>query len=152
MLLSMITTFLCCSLGQYIHEPRVFKLAEYLRGWMGYFVISELYQPTPEFDHWLRRRVRMCYWKQWRYCRTKVRELTKLGTFLRTAILVGLSRKGPWRLSRTLATQSGMTNQWLKNQGLLSIKDLWVHIHYPATVNGNEKMYQLWRSKSLPPC
>nr|WP_051310061.1 group II intron maturase-specific domain-containing protein [Desulfogranum japonicum] len=114
-------------------EYRMFKLAEYLRGWMGYFGISELYRPIPELDHWLRHRVRMCYLKQWRYCRTKVRELTKLGTFLRTAISVGLSRKGPWRLSRTLATQSGMTNQWLKDQGLLSIKDLWVKIHYPAT-------------------
>jgi len=112
---------------------RFAKLAEYLRGWMGYFGISELYRPIPEIDHWLRRRVRMCYWKQWRFCRTKVRELTKLGTFLRTAISVGLSRKGPWRLSRTLATQSGMTNQWLKDQGLLSVKDQWVKIHYPAT-------------------
>lgn len=114
-------------------EYRLFKLAEYLRGWMGYFGLSELYRPIPELDHWLRRRVRMCYWKQWRFCRTKVRELTKLGTFLRTAISVGLSRKGPWRLSRTLATQSGMTTQWLKGQGLLSVKDLWVKIHYPAT-------------------
>ena len=77
-------------------EYRLFKLAEYLRGWMGYFGISEMYRPIPELDHWLRRRVRMCYWKQWRYCRTKVRELTKLGTFLHAAILVGLSRKGPW--------------------------------------------------------
>jgi RNA-directed DNA polymerase len=114
-------------------EYRLARLAEYLRGWMGYFGISEYYRPIPEMDHWLRRRVRMCYWKQWRYCRTKVRELTKLGTYLRTAILVGMSRKGPWRLSRTLATQSGMTNQWLKNQGLLSVKELWVNIHYPAT-------------------
>lgn len=112
---------------------RLFKLAEYLRGWMGYYGVSEFYRPIPELDHWLRRRVRMCYWKQWRYCRTKVRELTKLGTFLRTAILAGLSRKGPWRLPRTLATQTGMTNQWLKGQGLLSVKELWVTIHYPAT-------------------
>ena len=111
-------------------EYRLAKLAEYVRGWMGYFGISEYYTPIPEIDHWLRRRLRMCYWKQWRFCRTKVRELTKLGTYLKTAISVGLSRKGPWRLSRTLATQSGMTNQWLKDQGLLSIKDLWVHIHY----------------------
>jgi RNA-directed DNA polymerase len=114
-------------------EYRLAKLAEYLRGWMGYFGISEYYRPIPEMDHWLRRRLRMCYWKQWRFCRTKVRELTKLGTYLRTAISVGLSRKGPWRLSRTLATQSGMTNQWLKDQGLLSVKDLWVNIHYPVT-------------------
>ena len=112
---------------------RFTKLAEYLRGWMGYYGISEYYRPIPEIDHWLRRRMRMCYVKQWRWCRTKVRELVKLGTNLRLAISIGLSRKGPWRLSKTLATQSGMTNKWFKDQGLLSVKDLWVNIHYPAT-------------------
>jgi RNA-directed DNA polymerase len=114
-------------------EYRFGKLAQYLRGWMNYFGISEYYRPIPEIDHWLRRRVRMCYWKQWRYARTKVRELRKLGTFLHTAISVAISRKGPWHLARTLATQTGMTNNWLKDQGLLSVKELWVNIHYPAT-------------------
>jgi RNA-directed DNA polymerase len=114
-------------------EYRLEKLAQYLRGWMNYFGISEYYRPLPEIDHWLRRRVRMCYWKQWRYARTKVRNLLKLGTFKRTAILTAISRKGPWHLSRTLATQTGMTNQWLKDQGVLSVKELWVNIHYPAT-------------------
>jgi RNA-directed DNA polymerase len=114
-------------------EYRFTKLAQYLRGWMNYFGISEYYRPIPEIDHWLRRRVRMCYWKQWRYARTKVRELRKLGTFLHTAISVAISRKGPWHLARTLATQTGMTNEWLKDQGLLSVKELWVNIHYPAT-------------------
>jgi hypothetical protein len=28
--------------------------------------------------------------------------------------------------SRTLATQTGMTNDWLAQQGLLSIRDLWM--------------------------
>ena len=83
--------------------------------------------------HWLRRRLRMCYLKQWRKAKTKVRELRKLGTSLHAAIPVAISRKGPWRLAKTLATQTGMTNQWLKDQGLLSVKDLWVNIHYPAT-------------------
>lgn len=114
-------------------EYRFAKLAEYLRGWTGYFGISEYYRPLPGIDHWLRRRVRMCFIKQWRWCRTKVRELVKLGTNLRLAISIGLSRKGPYRLAKTLATQSGMTNQWLKDQGLLSVKELWVSIHYPAT-------------------
>jgi len=114
-------------------EYRFGKLAQYLRGWMNYFGIAEYYRPIPEIDNWLRRRVRMCYWKQWRYARTKVRELRKLGTFLHTAISVAISRKGPWHLARTLATQTGMTNNWLKDQGLLSVKELWVNIHYPAT-------------------
>ena len=75
----------------------------------------------------------MCCFKQWRRARTKVRELRKLGTSLHTAISMAISRKELWRLSQTLATQTGMTNDWLKDQGLLSVKELWVHIHYPAT-------------------
>ena len=118
-------------------QYRFEKLAQYVRGWMNYYGISKFYRPIPEFDHWLRRRVRMCYWKQWRRCRTKVGNLVRLGTDLKMAISVGLSRKGPWHLSRTLATQSGMTNEWLKKQGLVSVKDLWVNIHFPATARNS---------------
>jgi RNA-directed DNA polymerase len=114
-------------------EYRLRKLTEYVRGWMNYFGISEYYRPIPELESWLRRRVRMCYWKQWRKTRTKVRRLIKLGTSKRTAILTALSRKGYWRLARTLATHTGMTNKWLQEQGLISIKEQWVRIHYPAT-------------------
>ena len=28
---------------------------------------------------------------------------------------------------------TGMTNKWLKDQGLVSVKEQWVKIHYPAT-------------------
>ena len=105
------------------------QLAQYVRGWMGYFGISDYYRPIPELDQWLRRRVRMCYWKQWRYVRTKVRHLLALGTGKRQAILTALSSKSYWHLSRTLATQTGMTNDWLKRQGLISIRDLWMKAH-----------------------
>jgi RNA-directed DNA polymerase len=47
---------------------------------------------------------------------------------------VAISRKGPWHLARTLAPQIGMTNHWVKDQGLVSVKELWVNIHYPITV------------------
>ena len=105
---------------------RFYKLAQYVRGWMGYFGISQYYRPVPELDEWLRRRARMCYWKQWRRARTKVRHLLALGTDLRTAIRTALSRKGYWHLARSLATQVGMTNEWLKQQGLISIRGLWM--------------------------
>ena len=114
-------------------EYRYKKLAEYVRGWMNYYGISEYYRPIPLIDEWLRRRIRMCYWKQWRYARTKVRNLLKLGTSKRQAIMTALSRRGPWHLSRTMATQSGMTKKWLSEQGLISVKDQWVKIHYPAS-------------------
>ena len=105
------------------------KLAQYVRGWMGYYGISEDYRPVPELDQWLRRRVRLCYWKQWRKVRTKVRNLLALGTSKRQAIMTGLSSKSYWHLSRTLATQTGMTNDWLKRQGLISVRDFWMKAH-----------------------
>lgn len=105
---------------------RLEALSRYLRGWMNYFGISEYYRPLPVIDGWIRRRLRMCYWKQWRRTRTRIRNLLALGTSRRQAILTGLSRKGYWHLARTLATQTGMTNAWLKKQGLLSVRDLWI--------------------------
>ena len=108
---------------------RLAKLAQYVRGWMGYFGISDYYRPIPEIDQWIRRRVRMCYWKQWRRTRTKVRHLLALGTGKRHAILTAFSSKSYWRLSKTLATQTGMTNAWLKSQGLISVRDLWMKAH-----------------------
>jgi RNA-directed DNA polymerase len=108
---------------------RLDKLARYVRGWMGYFGISDYYRPIPEIDHWLRRRLRMCYWKQWRRVRTKVRNLLALGTGKRQAILTALSSKSYWHLSRTLATQTGMTNDWLERQGLVSVRALWIRAH-----------------------
>jgi RNA-directed DNA polymerase len=112
---------------------RISKLNEYIRGWIHYFGLSQYYRPLPELDAWLRRRLRMCFWKQWRSVKTKVRELLKLGTARKTAILTALSRKGPWHLSRTLATQTGMTNQWLSDTlGLVSIRTLWISLHYPT--------------------
>ena len=87
--------------------------------------------PVPELDEWLRRRIRMCYWKQWRRYRKHVRELLKLECSERHAVLAVLSRKASWRLPKTLVTQVEMLNQWLKKQGVISISELWISFHYP---------------------
>jgi RNA-directed DNA polymerase len=108
---------------------RLDRLARYVRGWMNYFGISDYYRPIPEIDPWIRRRIRMCYWKQWRWVRTKVRNLLALGTSKRQAILTALSSKSYWHLSKTLATQTGMTNAWLTSHGLISVRALWMRAH-----------------------
>lgn len=61
--------------------------------------------------------------------RTKVRNLLALGSWKRQAISTALSSKSYWHLSRTLATQTRMTNDWLKSQGLISVCDLWMKAH-----------------------
>ncbi len=111
---------------------RLKKLREYMRGWIGYFGISEYYKPIPPLDQWMRRRLRMCYWKMWKRPKKRFKELRKLGLDDGQIKRVVSSRKGYWKLSRTLATNMGMGNAWLAEQGLISLKEQWSRIHYPA--------------------
>ncbi|MGG7054639.1 group II intron maturase-specific domain-containing protein [Nitrosomonas sp. ANs5] len=60
---------------------QLFKISQYLRGWINYFGIASGYQRCVELDHWIRRRVRMAYWRQWQRPRTKVRNLMKLAAY-----------------------------------------------------------------------
>jgi RNA-directed DNA polymerase len=62
-------------------------------------------------------------WKQWRGVRNRIRNLLVLGTAPRTAIWTGISSKSHRHLSRSLGTQTRMTNDWLQSQGLLSVRD-----------------------------
>jgi len=52
---------------------QLLKISQYLRGWINYFGIASGYQRCVDLDHWIRSRVRMAYWRQWRRPRTKVK-------------------------------------------------------------------------------
>lgn len=106
-------------------QRRLTDLNRYVRGWIGYFGLARQFDDIADLDGWIRRRVRMCYWKQWRYPRTKVRNLVRLGVNLDMAIKHSVTRKRYWRLSRTPAMRYAMPNKWLTQQGLLSLKQLW---------------------------
>ena len=63
-------------------KRRLTDLNRYVRGWIGYFGLARQFDTFVALDGWIRRRIRMCYWKQWRYARTKVRHLRRLGVNL----------------------------------------------------------------------
>ncbi|MDN3487920.1 MULTISPECIES: group II intron maturase-specific domain-containing protein [unclassified Pseudoalteromonas] len=109
---------------------QIHKLTQYLRGWGYYYLIANAYQLTVDLDHWIRRRIRMCYWRQWRKPRTKVRSLMKLGVSERLAIACGITSKGPCRSSKTKGINIALGNDYLASQGLVSLKDIWINIHY----------------------
>jgi RNA-directed DNA polymerase len=109
-------------------DQRMSELRSYLRGWMGYFGLAQQSNLFDKLDQWLRRRLRMCYWKRWRWVRTRRRELIRLGVPRRQAIRHARSRKGPWHMAKSIATGVGLTNAWLAAQGLLSLKTLWAHL------------------------
>ena len=65
------------------------------------------------------------FWKRWRHARTRSRELMRLGVPRRQAIRHAKSRKGYWRMAKTIASGVGFTNATLKVMGLLNLKSLW---------------------------
>ena len=67
----------------------------------------------------------MCFWKRWRFVRTRIRNLLALGVPRRQAIRHGKSRQGLWHMAKSIASGVGMTNAWLQEQGLFSLKSLW---------------------------
>jgi RNA-directed DNA polymerase len=97
----------------------------HLRGWVTYFALEERKSLFEELDKWLRRRLRACIWKQWRLPSTRIRKLRQLGVRLDEATSHGNSRKGTWRMSRSLAISMAMTIQWLTDLGLFSLSKAW---------------------------
>ena len=108
----------------------IHDLTVYMRGWINYFGIAQGYQKCIDFDSWIRRRLRMCYWKQWRKVRTKVRNLMRLGVSLDLAISCGMSSKSYWHSARTPGINIGLSNEYLAKQGYYCLRDRWVEIHY----------------------
>lgn len=86
-----------------------------------------LLRTGPEIEKWIRRRITMCYWKQWPWVSTKVRHLLALGTRPRQAIFKALSRKSNWHLPKTMATQAWMTSRWLESEELIRVRYLWIY-------------------------
>jgi len=56
----------------------------------------------------------------------QVRNLIKLGVSITLAINGGLLRKGYWRSAKMKGTNMALIDQWLKEQGLLPLRDQWV--------------------------
>lgn len=104
----------------------------------------------------LRRRVRLCYWKQWQRPRTRRRHLISLGIHPDEVMKASRCRRGYWWVSGNgigsgapapaglrpcaaripLAAPSGssvqraLNNAWLREQGVPDLKAQWIELHY----------------------
>ncbi len=113
---------------------RIAELRRYVIGWLNYFGYSHSYRELLKLDTWLRRRVRMCYWKDWKRPRPRRKRLLALGANLEEVHLATRSRKGYWRMSSNRIVQQALNNRWLWNQGVPNMKQQWIELHYGSTL------------------
>lgn len=104
-------------------EERIQELNQYLQGWCGYFSLADTPSSFREMDQWIRRRLRMCLWKQWKNPRTKVKRLLSLGMPKEKAYEWGNTRKGYWRIAGSPILSRALNNHYWETNGLKSLVD-----------------------------
>jgi RNA-directed DNA polymerase len=104
-------------------EERIKELNQYLVGWCGYYALAETPSIFRGMDEWVRRRLRMCLWKQWKKPKTKVKRLLSLGIPKDKAVEWGNTRKGYWRIACSPILHRTLDNQYWKSNGLKSLMD-----------------------------
>ena len=65
-------------------KHRLDRMAQYMRWWIGYFGFAEGFRLCRDLDVWIRRRIRCCYWKQWKTIRNRIANLLCAGYGTRT--------------------------------------------------------------------
>ena len=97
------------------------EVKRYMQGWLNYYAIASMKNTLAEWNGWLRRRIRMYIWKQWKKPRTKLRNLLKLGIPEKYAWMAAMSRRGYWFTVETGAVKRAISNERLARAGFFDL-------------------------------
>ncbi len=105
-------------------ERRIRTLRDYCRGWMQYFRLARTPSVYRELDGWIMRRLRLCLWKQWKLCRTRLRELRALNLPEWVCQEFAFSRRGYWRMSSGPLNRA-MPREYWNSRGFAGLSDFY---------------------------
>lgn len=97
---------------------RIVKLSRLITGWTSYFRLADMKKHCGELDEWMRRRLRMCHWKDWKKIGTKYNNLVHLGIDIDKAWQFANSRKGYWRVAKSPILHRTLTNAYFEKMEL----------------------------------
>ena len=106
-------------------ETRVAKLNQTIQGWVNYYILADMHSLCQKTDEWLRRRLRMCYWKQWKKIGAKHDNLVRLGISSSKAWEFANTRKGYWHIANSYILACSLTNDHFRTIGLSSLSEVY---------------------------
>jgi len=106
-------------------EARVNKLNQTIQGWVNYYKLADMRAHCQKTDEWLRRRLRMCYWKQWKKIGTRLDNLIRLGINRSKAWEYANTRKGYWHIANSPILARTLTNDHFRFAGLSCLSDVY---------------------------
>src|ERR1700687_2515814 len=93
------------------------ELAQYMRGWRGYFGFCETPEELIALTRWVRLRLRAALWRQWKTPSRRRAALIALRVSGELSNTSG-SGRGPWHIARSKALSVGLSNAHFKSLGL----------------------------------
>ena len=93
------------------------NVKSFIRGWIGYYYAADIKRTLMSWNEWLRRRLRMYIWKQWKKPRTRITNLKKMGIPEWQAYQWGNTRLGYWRIAGSTILSRSITNEKLALAG-----------------------------------
>ncbi len=105
------------------------EVKKYVCGWLGYYHIANLKRKLQDWNGWLRRRIRMYIWKQWKNPKTRIKNLIKLGIPAKEAHRWGYTRKGYWPIAGSQVLSCSITNRRLEEAGYFDISAYYKSLH-----------------------
>jgi group II intron reverse transcriptase/maturase len=105
------------------------NLKSYVGGWLGYYGIADMSGAMKDMTEWVRRRIRMYIWKQWKRVRTRFSKLKGLGVSEEQAWQWANTRKGYWRISGSWILSTTLTNERLVNLGFENFSRRYEALH-----------------------
>jgi len=102
-------------------ETRFYRLNQVIRGWVNYFSLADMRKLCIRLDAWLRRRLRMCYWKQWKQIKTKHVNLIRLGIRSRKAWEHANTRKSYWHTAKSYILACSLTNAYFDQMDFVGL-------------------------------
>jgi RNA-directed DNA polymerase len=110
-------------------DTRIYRLNQVIRGWINYFSLADMRSHCLSLDEWLRRRLRMCYWKQWKKVRTRIANLIRLGLSVRKAWEYANTRKSYWHTANSWILSKTLTIAYFEKVGLQSLSSVYCNFH-----------------------
>ncbi|MCF0168633.1 MAG: group II intron reverse transcriptase/maturase [Bacteroidales bacterium] len=93
------------------------KQKQFVIGWVNYYRLADMGKYLQEIDEWMRRRIRMVFWKKWKRVRTRRKNLIRLGISIPNANILAFSRKKYWRISMSPILNTALSSERLKKAG-----------------------------------
>lgn len=105
------------NIGRLIKE----ELNPLLRGWINYFKLAEVKQFAEELDSWVRRRLRLILWRQWKRPWTRMKRLMETGISEERAATSAFNQRGPWFNSGASHMNEAFKIKYFEKLGLVSM-------------------------------